>query len=105
MAVEAAVDALVEDVGDESVDDVVEKAAAEAVEEAVEASGAALPAAPTAAWTGRVAPPGQWVVSAPWQALYLRPLPHGQGSLRPTFCGSRRIGSFGARLRSRCSRK
>src|SRR5207253_7292848 len=31
-------------------------------------------------------------VSLPWQCLYFLPEPHGQGSLRPTFCVWRTIG-------------
>src|ERR1700721_2114563 len=35
--------------------------------------------------SGRVAPGGQGVLrGSPWQRLYLRPEPHGHGSLRPT---------------------
>src|SRR5205823_8443770 len=32
----------------------------------------------------------------PWQCLYFLPLPHGHGSLRPTFCPARTNGGGGA---------
>ena len=37
--------------------------------------------------------PHQGRAGAPWQCLNLRPLPHGQGSLRPTFGASWRTAS------------
>ena len=40
---------------------------------------------------------------APQHSLYLRPLPQGQRSLRPTLGASRRSGSAGASARSRIS--
>ena len=36
----------------------------------------------------------------PWQLLYFFPLPQGQGSLRPTFGATRRIGAWEIRLSS-----
>src|SRR3989442_6005996 len=36
----------------------------------------------------------------PWQFLYFLPLPHGHGSLRPTFGTSRRTGTAAASIAS-----
>src|SRR5260221_8327276 len=47
-----------------------------------------------------LSPAFQFVSLLPWQLLYFFPLPQGQGSLRPTFGPSRRIGAWEMRLSS-----